>query len=61
MNNNDKPAAAQRPDRQPAGAPAEADDNPLESIGKAIAEPVRGAAEDEEPGADGKPRKTPGP
>jgi len=35
-------------------------DSPLESLGKAISDPVKSAAEDEEPGPDGQPRVRPG-
>ncbi len=56
------PDAAREP-RAAVPLPAQAergeDDGPLESIGKAVAAPVVGAAEEEEPNAD--PKKPPVP
>ncbi len=62
------PAPVDKKEIEHSGAdplPAEADtgsgDGLLDSIGKAITAPIRGAAEDEEPSADGKrPPQPPG-
>ena len=59
MKNDDKPGATPR-DPRPAGAAPSDDDNALESLGKAIAEPVKGGAEPEEPRSDGKTPMAPG-
>lgn len=52
-NTRDKPRLDPKPDN-------ELDDNLLDSLGKAITDPMTSAAEPEEPGANGLPSQLPG-
>ena len=60
LTGGNRPAAEREiglPDRQPSDAAPPADDEgPLESLGKAISAPVRGAAGSSAAGDEGKPR-----
>jgi hypothetical protein len=54
--NKDKPST---PDDRAGGKP-EGEDNPLDSIGKAITDPLTSGAEPEEPRNDGRTPEAPG-